>query len=122
MKILILEDNPIRIEKFKQLLRNQELFICETVNAAKEACLLNDFQTMLLDHDLGNQLWVDSNEENTGYTFVKWLIDNESQKQALCYIHSMNFVGANRMMNYLLDNGRDAIWRPFHLLKLEDIF
>jgi DNA-binding LacI/PurR family transcriptional regulator len=117
MKILILEDSFIRIEQFKKLFRYQELFIFNNVKDAYISCKIHEFNLMLLDHDLGNRRWVDSNEENTGYTFVKWLVDNESQKQALCYIHSMNFVGANRMMNYLLDHGRDAIWRPFHLLK-----
>jgi len=32
----------------------------------------------------------------------------------------MNLIGANKMLNLLLDNGYDGIWIPFHLLKLED--
>jgi DNA-binding LacI/PurR family transcriptional regulator len=116
MKILILEDNPIRIEKFKQLFRNQDLYIAENIQYAKEYCNFNEFPVMFLDHDLGNQIWVDSNEENTGYQFIKWLIENNFQKNALCYIHSMNPVGANKMMNLLLDNDRDAIWIPAYLI------
>jgi DNA-binding LacI/PurR family transcriptional regulator len=116
MKILILEDSPERIEKFKQLFKNQELFIFDNVKDAYESCLLNEFKVMMLDHDLDSRHWVDSNEENTGYQFIKKLIENNLQVDALCYIHSMNPVGANRMMNLLIDTGRDAIWIPAHLI------
>jgi hypothetical protein len=48
------------------------------------------------------------------------MVGNNLQRNALIYIHSMNPVGANKMLNYLLDNGYDGIWHPFHLLKLEE--
>jgi hypothetical protein len=54
MKILILEDNLVRIEKFKELFRNQELWIFDNVKSAFEFCQVEDIQLMLLDHDLGN--------------------------------------------------------------------
>ena len=63
---------------------------------------------MLLDHDLGGQIWVDSNKENTGYQFVKMLVENQLQKNALYYIHSMNPIGSNKVLNMLLDNGFSA--------------
>jgi hypothetical protein len=73
---------------------------------------------MFLDHDLGGRIWTDSNEENTGYQFVKLLTENQKQKDALIYIHSMNPIGANKMLNYLKDNNYDGIWIPFHLIKI----
>lgn len=122
MKILILEDNPERIEKFKQLFRNQQVDLYRTVEDAKDACLLNEYAVLWLDHDLSGKIWEDSQKENTGYQFVKWLVDNEVQKNSLIYIHSMNPIGANRMLNYLKDNDYDGIWIPYYLLKLEEIF
>lgn len=116
MRILVLEDNSIRIEKFKQLFKNQELFISDNVKEALNICLVQDFQVMFLDHDLGNAIWVDSNEENTGYQFIKKLIERQLQKNSLIYIHSMNPIGANKMLNLLLDNGYDGIWIPAHLI------
>jgi len=92
------------------------LYLAEDIRAAKEHCIYNDFPIMFLDHDLGNKIWVDSNEENTGYQFIKWLIENDLQKNSLSYIHSMNPIGANKMLNLLLDNGRDGIWIPAHLI------
>jgi hypothetical protein len=117
MKILILEDNPTRQEKFKTLFKNQDYLIVDNILDAMRACKCNDFKVMLLDHDLGNQIWVDSNEANTGYSFVKWLIGNQLQKDSLIYIHSMNPIGANLMLNLLLDNGYGGIWIPYHQLK-----
>jgi len=118
MKILLLEDNPIRIEKFKQLFKNQDLFIFDDINSAYNACIdeFNYFPVFFLDHDLDQRIWVDSNEENTGYQFIKKIITNDKYKNSLFYIHSMNPVGANRMLNLLLDNGRDGIWIPAHLI------
>jgi len=118
MNILLLEDNLIRIEKFKKLFKNQKLFICINIEQAKDVCLHNEIDILQLDHDLDQRQWVESNEENTGYQFCKWLIKADNQKNALCYIHSMNFVGANNMMNLMIDNGRDVIWHPYHLLKI----
>jgi len=117
MKILLLEDNQYRIDKFKELYINQELFIYNNVLDAHHACVCNDFQVMFLDHDLDNRIWVNSQEENTGYQFVKFLVNNKLQKNSLIYIHSMNPIGANKMLNYLKDNGYDGIWIPFHQLK-----
>ena len=120
MKILILEDNLLRIEKFKELFKNQELRIVQNVEDAITFCLSEEFQIMWLDHDLEGKIWEDSNKENTGYQFIKWLVDNEKQRNSLIYIHSMNPIGASKMLNYLKDNGYDGIWIPFNLLKLED--
>jgi hypothetical protein len=123
MKILILEDNLERIEKFKILFKNQEVCFCKTVEEAQLACIeniLTPFQAMWLDHDLNGKIWEDSFKEESGYQFVKWLVDGGFQKHSLNYIHSMNPVGANLMLNYLLDNGYDGIWIPFHILKLEE--
>ncbi len=120
MKILILEDNPIRIGKFEALFKNQDLRIVQDVESAIVSCLENEYRVMWLDHDLEGKIWEDSDKDNTGYQFIKWLVDNKKAKETLIYIHSMNPIGANRMLNYLKDNGYDGIWIPFNLLKLED--
>jgi hypothetical protein len=122
MNILILEDNPIRIDIFKNLFKSQTLFITDKVDIAIKACEDIVFDIMFLDHDLGGKIWVDSSEENTGYNFLRLLVNFNNQnmtpiqKNALCYVHSMNPIGANNMVNLLHDYGRDAIWCPFNQL------
>jgi hypothetical protein len=120
MKILVLEDNPWRIDKFKELFKNQEVCFCKDIETAKQALIdsvLEPFKCLWLDHDLNGKIWENSFEEEAGYKFVKWMVDNGFQKNSLNYIHSMNPVGANLMLNYLKDNGYDGIWIPFHQLK-----
>lgn len=121
MKILILEDNPNRIYQFHRIFKNQILFIFDNVLEAINSCQDNIFDVMFLDHDLDNKIWVKSSELNTGYSFVQTLITNNWQRNALIYIHSMNPIGANNMLNLLKDNGYDGIWIPFHQLSLENI-
>ena len=120
MKILILEDNPIRINKFKAFFKNQELYIFDNAEQAYKACIHNEFKMLLLDHDLDGKVWVDSKEENTGYQFITMLIGypNHQVKKSIIYIHSMNPIGANKMLNLLKDNNYDGIWYPFHLWKI----
>lgn len=119
MKILILEDNLDRIEKFKQLFINQKLYIFDNAIEAFQSCFNTEYNVLFLDHDLGGKIWVDSNEENTGYEFVKLLVESGLQHKALIYIHSMNPVGSNNMLNYLKQFGYDGIWQPFNLLNLK---
>ncbi len=114
MKILILEDNLTRVEKFKQLFKNQELYIFDDILEALDACEKNDFQILFIDHDLDNKIWVHSQEENTGWNFIRILINRGLCKNSLFYLHTMNPIGANRMLNMLLDRGYDGIWIPFH--------
>jgi hypothetical protein len=121
MKILILEDNQDRIKKFKILFKNHDVYFCKTETEARRVCIDNKytpFDILWLDHDLEGKIWEDSNKENTGYQFVKWMVDFGYQKNSLNYIHSMNPIGANLMLNYLKDNGYDGIWIPFHTIKL----
>ena len=121
MKILILEDNLIRIEIFKKLFKNQNVYLCQDVETAKLTCKHNIFDIIWLDHDLNGKEWEDSSLENSAYQFVKWLVDNGFQKNSLNYIHSMNPIGANKMLNYLKDNNYDGIWIPFNLIKFGDL-
>jgi len=76
MKILILEDNPIRIEQFRKIFKYQNIIVSETIDNAKEWCKKEIFDALWLDHDLNGKIWEDSQEENSGYQFVKWLVDN----------------------------------------------
>jgi CheY-like chemotaxis protein len=119
MKVLVLEDNKYRIEKFKQLFSYQELVFVDDIQIAYKLCQTNEFDVLMLDHDLDGRIWVDSNDENTGYQFVKKIvnnIDHKITKQTIIYVHSMNPIGANKMVNLLRDNGYDGIWIPAFMI------
>ena len=63
---------------------------------------------MFLDHDLDQRDSISSDEVNTGYKFAKELINYYSAKERLhkpvVYVHSLNPVGSENMMNILKDN------------------
>ena len=120
MKILIVEDNDMRIEWFKRVYRAQELHFASTCQIAECIVREREYDAVFLDHDLLQNNHEAINIEQTGYDFVRFMIKNNLCKTALVYVHSMNPTGANAMLNLLLDNKYQAEWIPFHLLKLED--
>lgn len=117
MKILILEDNQERINKFTTFYRNHELYFCNNVAEALLKLSRIEFDILMLDHDLDEN---NLTSYNNGYELCKKMIEFNLQKQAIVYIHSMNPSGANAMLNILRDNGYRVDWYPYYLLKLED--
>ena len=106
LKIFILEDNDERIKRFKNKANeftktNVELYIAKDVNAAIKLYEENKpFNMYFLDHDLGGRVFVDSKEENTGYTFAKYLAKNNiTGKNEQIYSHSLNPVGRKNIIN-----------------------
>jgi CheY-like chemotaxis protein len=121
MRILILEDNQERIEWFKKVYKNHTLHIFEDIENALNCAKQVEVDIYFLDHDLLPDCNFNAiSLGTTGYDFVKKLIENKLSKQAIFYIHSMNPSGANAMLNLLKDNNYEALWIPYHLLKLED--
>ena len=122
VNILILEDSVERIDTFKRNLSNKNttLYFTDEVKVAKDLINKIDFDIMFLDHDLDQRDSISSDEVNTGYKFAKELINYYSAKERLhkpvVYVHSLNPVGSENMMNILKDNLFDAFRRPFTTL------
>lgn len=116
MRIFILEDNKERLVAFKELYKTLSVTFCDNVKDAMRICMSEEFEILLLGHDLDDRVYVDSNEENTGYQFVKKLVESGKQKEALIYVHSLNPIGANKMVNLLHNYGYDGIWSPYNLM------
>ena len=113
-KIFILEDNEDRIKFFKWYFKNPEyeVFYTKEVDEAKALFTINQpFDIILLDHDLGDEVYVDSNELNTGYQFAKFIVEKDLSKSFII-IHSLNIVGAENMKAVL----KTAILIPFPIL------
>lgn len=100
MKLFILEDDPIRIEKFKTMFSKHDVDLVE--NAQDGIRLLNEnkYDYIFLDHDLGGEQMVDSYEDNTGYTVAKE-IPNGPNSGTPIIIHSFNPIGAANMKSIL---------------------
>ena len=77
MKILILEDSAIRIQIFKKILnKKHKLYFYDQVEEAKNAIdNLGPFDVIYLDHDLDQRIFVDSDENNTGFQLAKYIAE-----------------------------------------------
>lgn len=120
MRILILEDNLERIEFFKRIYKNNTLYITDDIREAYHIVENAELDIMFLDHDLTLDNFKAIGENNTGYDFVKALVEGRLQKQALIYIHSCNPIGGQIMQNLLQKNKYNALWIPFYLLKQQE--
>lgn len=127
MKVFILEDNPERVKCFKRWFAVEHtLYITDNVEDAKKIYEEHaPFDTFLLDHDLGGEIYVDSEEENTGYQFAKWLSKKDVLmprmfiQSTMAYTHSLNTVGAQNIVDVL---GGTEYCRHIPFTKMYGIF
>lgn len=119
-KILILEDSPDRIIKFKNMFsQNSKNFIhVDYVDTAKDAISLLEkykYDLIFLDHDLGGKIFVNSDEENTGNTVIKQIPYTKNLSTKII-VHSHNPGGVNRMLSI---KELDSVWIPFYYLNIK---
>ena len=114
-RVFVLEDDPVRIELFRNASIEHDLTVATTLSRPDGAFAQWNppYDLVYLDHDLGGQQMVDSDEEETGAAFTRWL-PFAGEHQPLIMIHSFNPVGAQRMAQTLRDKEytRVGVW-PF---------
>jgi response regulator RpfG family c-di-GMP phosphodiesterase len=101
MKVIFLDDSEQRQQAMKSILPCiiQTYTADETIEAIKKE---KKVDYLFLDHDLGGQVYVDSNEYNTGMTVAKWLTKNkETLDIGYIILHSFNPAGAKNMAHEL---------------------
>lgn len=119
-RILIVEDDPERCEWFSQRFSGHEMDV--TCDVAEAIAWLSErvYSMILLDHDLTEEHYftTEPDDERTGYAVAAWLaLHADSQRDATILIHSLNYIGAARMLEILHNAGRDAEHVPFHYLQ-----
>ncbi|HKS28247.1 MAG TPA: cyclic-phosphate processing receiver domain-containing protein [Pyrinomonadaceae bacterium] len=120
-RILIVEDDAERCDWFNRKFSGRVLDVTCDVSEAISWLTERDYSLILLDHDLAEEHYVSNepDDERTGYAVALWLSQHpDSQRDATILIHSLNYVGAQRMLAALLDAGRDAEHVPFPYLKM----
>jgi CheY-like chemotaxis protein len=119
-RILIVEDDRERCAWFSQKFSGTRMDI--TCDAAQAISWLkeHDYNMILLDHDLLEEHYFSNepDDERTGYAVAAWLAQNpDAQRDATILIHSLNYMGAARMLEALHGAGRDAEHVPFSYLQ-----
>ena len=120
MRVFILEDDPNRIMVLREAAFTHDVVFTESClgpNGAIEVYARESakapFDLLLLDHDLGGRMFVDSNEEDTGAAFVRRLPDAPENPPDVV-IHSYNADGAQNMLATLREKQyRRSIYIPF---------
>jgi CheY-like chemotaxis protein len=120
MRILIVEDDEMRCAWFERKFAGREMDVTCDVGEALGWLAARDYDVILLDHDLAEEHYFSDapDDERTGYAVARWLASHtDRQRAATIIIHSLNYAGAQRMLDVLRDAGRDAEHVPFHYLQ-----
>ena len=115
MKVFVLEDDIDRIMRFRQKLHKHQVTYCDWVEEAKKLLKDGAYDVIFLDHDLGGEIMVDSNDPNTGYQLAKWI-----KEQGLTFdqiiIHTCNPIGGDNIQKEVQGCSKNITRMPFPLL------
>jgi len=112
MRVLVVEDNENRIKWFQGKLA--EFDIARTAEEGVKFIRENVYNLIFLDHDLGDRIFVDSEDPNTGFQVAKIIAETDN-KEAEIIIHTMNPGGAIRIQSLL----PKATYVPFCFLNIK---
>ena len=121
-RVLLVEDDEVRCAWFRRKFAPHVLDVTCDVGQAVRWLREREYATILLDHDLLEEHYFsdEPDDERTGYAVAAWLAAHpDRQRDATIVIHSLNYAGAQRMLDALSDAGRDVEHIPFHYLELE---
>ena len=119
-RVLIVEDDEMRCDWFRERLVGRDLDVTCDVGQAIAWLNERDYSFILLDHDLVEEHYLADapDDERTGYAVASWLAaHSDRQREATIVIHSLNYMGARRMLEALHGAGRDAEHVPFPYLQ-----
>jgi hypothetical protein len=117
MRVFILEDDLTRVILFREALMRHDVTHAESLTEAVEM-YRGPYDLLLLDHDLGGEVFVDSEKEDTGAGFCRWV----SGEPTTVLIHSYNAPGAAQMNVTLVEKGWANVgYVPFGLRLLNHL-
>lgn len=119
-RVLIVEDDSARCEWFRRRLGGHELDVTCSVAEAVTWLATREYGLILLDHDLLEEHYFSDERDDarTGYAVAAWLAAHPaSQPRAEIVVHSLNYAGARRMVELLIEAGFTAEHIPFPLLQ-----
>lgn len=113
MNILFLDDNPKRVKAF----RSEVPFAKIAYNAPDMIKLIKDqdepIDFCFLDHDLGGEVYVDSNREDTGAEVARWISAKKPDINVVI-VHTYNPEGAAIMTSVIKKAGYEHVeYFPF---------
>lgn len=112
--VLVVEDNPQRVELFQKWLQHPNLRLLH-VRSGDGAlnCLTDRFDCILLDHDLLENHPLGGTANVDGRGVVDQLVQSGVNWRTPIIVHSMNPGGRNEMYQRLRANGFSVEIKPF---------
>jgi hypothetical protein len=109
---LFLDDDPARAEAF--LSQNPQAVWVETV-ADCIVRLAETWDEVHLDHDLGGQTFVDTNDSDCGMEVIRWICTEPRAhlRETAFVVHTHNSVAGLLMVLQMRSSGYKAEFRPF---------
>lgn len=100
MKILVVEDQQVRIASFRYQFIGCDVTFTAQPKEAIELLAKNDWDCLLLDHDLEGP-WICPSGPGTGYEIAKWLEEHSDRQPKVIITHSCNLVGVQNICRAL---------------------
>ena len=114
MRILILEDDPIRMKIFNRKLFNHTIDHAEHAADAIDFLKANKYDLIFLDHDLGDTQ-INFDPEDCGMLVAQYIAANNIETPVI--IHSFNVVAAGKMLELLTSaTYAPGIWNKLNTL------
>ena len=114
--IIFLDDDSHRTKLFKQNISPDIRQLVKTCKTAQECIELieqaENVYILFLDHDLGGEVWVDSEREDCGMEVVRWIEVNQPPIRQII-VHTMNDGAAYNMVKKLKAAQYNAVELPF---------
>ena len=111
LSVLFLDDSAKRIAFAKTLFNSYDLTVCTTANGTIKALKKKLYDVVCLDHDLGGEVFADSNRADTGAEVVRWIVRNKPPISQVI-VHSLNFPAAIKMTRWLTVEGYSVVQNP----------
>ena len=109
---LFMDDSVTRQQRFSQ--QYPHATIVSTAEQAISMLQTQTFTVVHLDHDLGDEIYVDSDRPDTGMEVVRWIVENRPVVGTVV-VHTMNHEAGPLMVERLREAGYEADWVPFNL-------
>lgn len=97
-KIFLLEDDPSRVNFIRNALVGVDAELTHAWDVERGLAKWDGpYDVVLLDHDLGGEIFVDSANDNTGCGFARRLPDGAIGEETTVWVHSYNPDGAREI-------------------------
>jgi ActR/RegA family two-component response regulator len=118
MRILFLDDDQRRKRTFRSNFPSAK--IVSTASETIHQLMTDEYNVVFLDHDLGGEVYVDSDREDTGMEVVRWIADNRPNIEKV-FIHSCNKDAAAKMHSSLRQAEYDSSLMPFPRIDFDSL-